>query len=370
LRIAYFVHDLGDPAVERRVRMLQAGGAEVVLMGFRRSAAAVAEVAGVAAIDLGRTHNARMGHRALLTLSRALDPRRWRSRLEGCEAVIGRNLEMLALAARARDACAPKAPLIYECLDVHRLMLRGDLLGAGLRALERALLARCRWLIVSSPAFVSAYFEARQGLSIPWMLVENKVFPVPARPERRTPPGPPWRIGWFGMLRCRRSLEILTALAARNPRLVEVVIRGVPSEDVFGDFQAAVADLPNVQFEGPYRPQELPNLYAGVHFTWAVDYFDAGENSDWLLPNRLYEGACFGSVALARGAVESGRWVADHGAGVVMEDPPGEIEALMRGLSPERYGRLAQGVQDLPSTDLAAGEAECAALVRRLVEAA
>ena len=33
-KIVYFVHDLSDPSVHRRVRMLVAGGAAVTLIGF------------------------------------------------------------------------------------------------------------------------------------------------------------------------------------------------------------------------------------------------------------------------------------------------------------------------------------------------
>ncbi len=37
LHVLYLVHDLADPAVRRRVMMLQAGGANVTLAGFRRA---------------------------------------------------------------------------------------------------------------------------------------------------------------------------------------------------------------------------------------------------------------------------------------------------------------------------------------------
>ena len=37
LHILYLVHDLSDPAVRRRVIMLQAGGAKVTVAGFRRA---------------------------------------------------------------------------------------------------------------------------------------------------------------------------------------------------------------------------------------------------------------------------------------------------------------------------------------------
>ena len=44
LHILYFVHDLADPAVRRRVLMLQAGGALVTLAGFRRDDNALAAI--------------------------------------------------------------------------------------------------------------------------------------------------------------------------------------------------------------------------------------------------------------------------------------------------------------------------------------
>ena len=78
-----------------------------------------------------------------------------------------------------------------------------------LRACERWLLARVDLLLVSSPAFLTHYFEARQCYSGPSLLVENKVveFERTKLPAHRptAPPGPPWRIGWFGILRCRAS---------------------------------------------------------------------------------------------------------------------------------------------------------------------
>ena len=45
MKFAYFVHDLTDPAVARRVRMLRVGGADPVVIGFRREDAAPEEVA-------------------------------------------------------------------------------------------------------------------------------------------------------------------------------------------------------------------------------------------------------------------------------------------------------------------------------------
>lgn len=54
-KIAYFVHDLADPAVHRRIRMLKVGGAAVVPIGFRRGAKPITAIDGISTIEIGRT---------------------------------------------------------------------------------------------------------------------------------------------------------------------------------------------------------------------------------------------------------------------------------------------------------------------------
>jgi hypothetical protein len=165
LKVAYFVHDLNDAAVAKRVWMLQQAGAEVRLAGFHRGPAPPKSVCGLTPLDLGRTHDARLLSRAGSVLGAvALAPLR-RGFMAGTEVVLARNLEAYAVAAAARALHAPRARLAYECLDVHRLMLGRGRASRALRALESGLMNRSQALIVSSPAFVSAYFEPFQHLS-------------------------------------------------------------------------------------------------------------------------------------------------------------------------------------------------------------
>src|SRR6185312_12560894 len=119
------------------------------------------------------------------------------------------------------------------------------------------------------------------------------------------------RIGWFGVIRCRRSLQLLANLVTALPGVVEVIIRGRPRRKVIPDFDRLLATTPGLSFLGEYdRHTELAALYGDVHFAWAVDFYEAGLNSDWLLPNRLYEGTLYGAVPLVLDSVETGRWLA------------------------------------------------------------
>jgi len=371
VKIAYFVHDLTDPAVGRRVRMLQAGGAEVVLLGFHRGTKTPSEIAGVRPVDLGRTYDARFGHRAALTLLNVVGAGRLRGRLAGCDVVMARMLEALAIAAVARRLSGHRGRFVYECLDVHRALLGKGAGSRAMRAIERALIRGTDLLVVSSPAFLREYFEPVQGVGsaipLPTLLVENKVLEL-APPEEiwSAPPlaaGPPWRIGWLGAIRCRKSLAILSDLATRRPDLVEVRIHGRPAYTEFDNFDIQVTWLPNLRFGGAYTAADLPQLYGEVHFAWAIDFMEEGLNSSWLLPNRLYEASRYGAVPIALADVETGRYLARQGFGLRLNDP-GELEVALARLTPRAYGALRRQVARTPAKAFVAGPDDC----RRLVD--
>jgi succinoglycan biosynthesis protein ExoL len=375
VKLAYFVHDLNDPAVRRRVRMLQAGGVEPVVLGFHRGEPPPADLAGAAVHDLGRTYDARLGHRALATVQAAVGARRWRTLLQGCGAVMGRTLEMLAVASAARTAAGLRVPLVYECLDIHRLMLGAGAKSRVLRAAERALMRRADLLIVSSPAFLEAYFEPVQGvgtrLPIPVRLVENKVLdfdaPGAAAPLRGPgpPPGPPWRIGWMGAIRCRRSLDILSGLAARRPDLLQVSVHGRPAHGEFADFDGQVAAAPGLSFHGAYAAEDLAALYGQVHFSWAVDFMEEGLNSAWLLPNRIYEGSRFGAVPIALAGVQTGRFCAEKGIGLRLESVD-DLEQALEAVTPQRYAALRQAVEAVPASAFVADRTDARDLAQAI----
>lgn len=372
MKLAYFVHDLNDPAVARRVRMLLAGGAEPVVLGFHRGDAPPDIIAGAQAIDLGRTYDGRLGHRARATLRAALGVGRLREILADAEVVLARSLEMLLVAVAARRLCETGAGVVYECLDIHRVMLGRNLVSRAMRALERALMLRCSLLVVSSPAFTREYFEALQGLGPaarpPVLLLENKVLeldrPSPPAAQGR-PAARPWRIAWLGAIRCRRSLDILTDLARRRPDLVEVRIHGRPAYSEFADFAAQTSQTANLSFEGAYVADDLPRLYGDADFCWAIDYMEEGQNSAWLLPNRLYESSRFGATPIALEGVETGRFLEARGFGVRLADAI-DIEAFLDQLTPEAYAALRARLEAAPGHDFYADRSDCIALVETL----
>jgi succinoglycan biosynthesis protein ExoL len=369
--IVYFAHDLSDPAVHRRVRMLVAGGAAVTPIGFRRSAEAPNEVEGLRPIDLGRTADGMLARRTLSVAGTLVRLGSIAEHAHKANVILARNLEMLFLAIRVRKLYTPEATVVYECLDIHRMLLSNRLGGSLLRLLESKLWRDVDLLLTSSPAFIRNYFTPR-GFPSPIRLVENKVLMVGEGEARATsvrpPPGPPWRIGWFGMIRCRKSLDLLSSLARTAGGTVEVIIRGRASGATLPDFDAAIADLPYVRFAGPYRnPDDLSSIYRDVHFSWAIDFYESGQNSAWLLPNRVYEGSLYGAVPIGLAGVETGLWLAKRSVGVVLDEPLEQrLVDFFRRLDRDSYAILAHEVEALPRTDLVSDQSDCRELVEAL----
>lgn len=377
LQILYLVHNLSDPAVARRVAMLRAGGAHVTLAGFARSSDLPPEVVSLSPINLGKTGDGQFVQR-LAAVAQA------GARLSGKlqtitvpDVIIGRNLEMLALAVRAKNFYG--AGLVYESLDIHRFLLRNDIVGWFLRWVEKALAKKADLLITSSPAFVSQYFHSISGVSLPIQLVENKVLSLEplasSAPQGKPHPGHgsvdgPWRIGWFGALRCRRSLAILSALSRKMNGRVEVILRGRPAYSELPNFDNFIKAEPFIRFLGPYRnPEDLPEIYRQVHFVWAIDFFEEGLNSKWLLPNRLYEGCFHGCLPIAVEGTETARFMKRFQLGFLLkEGTVRAVEELIAGMDAERFETARTRFAEISPSTWCHTLQDCEAIIRSLQE--
>lgn len=360
MKIGYLVHDLNDPSVERRCIMLERGGADVTLAGFTRGKSRLSGASNQRApLILGVSHDDAMIQRAASTVSNALFSRRLRRHFVDCDVLIARNLEQLAIVCPIiRDR-----RLIYECLDIHRLLTSQSLPGRLLQFLERRLLARSNLLLTSSPGFVREHFEEILG-ETPFRIVENKMLMQTFPDERaiQIEASLPVRIGWFGMLRCRRSLDVLKRVAEKGGKQIEIDIRGKPSPAQLPDLTSDAASEAHLNFYGPYAYDDLPKLYTQYHFAWAVDWYEAGQNSAWLLPNRLYEALAHGVIPIVLDGTELARWTKRYGVGLLVK---GEEDAAKKLLSLDvsQIAAMQRAVTNIPMRDVIADDDDCLSLV-------
>lgn len=326
--IAFFGHDSTESTIIKRIASFQANGSRVLGFMFRRARGGDRRPAWEN-VDLGITSERNYLARLPKLIAGLFTILKHGTALKRCRIFYARNIDMLFVAVLTRALTRADAVLAYEVLDVQRIFVGERPINKVFRWMERKLLAHCDLLIVSSPDFMTRYFEPRQRYTGPWRLLENKIsaqqLPATAPGNRLSPaPGPPWVIGWFGILRCTKSLEILSRIADALGDRVRIHLRGILSTtDLTADaIEAALTGRPNLVFGGPYvSPHDLPDLYGAVHLTWCIDYLDAGTNSDWLLPNRVYEGGAMGSPALARMGTATGRMVEREELGWAFPEP-------------------------------------------------
>ena len=340
--------------------MLEKGGASVRLAGFCRDDKLSSAIAARKPLLLGQSRDAAMLQRIAGTLRATIASAPLSRYFADCSVVMARNLEQLAIACRIKGA----RPLVYECLDIHHTLVGDGAAAKAVQWVESKLLPQVNLLLTSSPAFVTQHF-AQTSLDCRIELIENKLLVDSVESFAAPPqhaPDAPIRIGWFGMLRCARTLAVLREMAASASRPVEILIAGKPSPAIFPDFTAQIAGRPNIEFTGPYTYADLPGLYSRCHFAWTIDWFEEGENSSWLLPNRIYEATAHGVVPIALADIQVGRWLAQHGAGLRVDNAD-DAGAAIAAMTPERLAELQAASRSVPRRAVLADDGDCRELV-------
>jgi succinoglycan biosynthesis protein ExoL len=236
-----------------------------------------------------------------------------------------------------------------------------------MRWAERRMLARCDLLILSSPGFLERYFEPVQQVTTPVALVENKLWVrgPPMRPQPRadgrTDRALHPRLGRVAALRAeprdpcrtargwgRRSRSGATARCIAMPCRVSTRCCGASQHPPPGSYR---------------YPDALGAIYTASDAVWAQDLWQSGANSDWLLPNRIYEASYFGCPSIALAGTQTGRRVAADGLGFTVAEATAEaLTALLRTSTPDRGNRAASArLLARPEGDFRLTEAELAA---------
>ncbi len=371
-KLVFFAHNRRDTAFVRRVGAFLRAGIQVTTFTFRRDGEPAEPGPDWPNIDLGHLEHARFVRRALVYLRTLLTIVRERRHIAAADIVYARNLDIFLLAWLARRLASwrPRSVLVYECLDVHEALIGSSLRARILRFVERRVLAASRLLVVSSPGFVREFFSPLQGYRGPVHWIENKLFldetPVD-RPQPSTAPEksdnsrsdnarsnnarsdtrePVITLGWVGIIRCTKTLDLLVALADRfGPRL-NIRISGLVSYFLIADFDERIAEHDNIVFTGKYAwPDGLANVYGALDLVWSQELTWSGGNSDWLIPNRIYEASYFGVPSLAVTGTQTATTILERDLGYALADAGVDtaaafIESLTRDQLNDHRDRL------------------------------
>ena len=366
-RIAFFGHDAADAAVRRRVQGFRDDGLEVIGFTMHRRDDYSVDWDN---IDLGRTFDAAYAQRIASVFRGARLAAAQREKLASADVIYARNLDMLATALLARRKARLKTPVIYESLDIHRLLTRKDPIGFAFRRLEGALLKHTRRLVVSSPGFLTYHFEKHHRGRYTATVIENRLAAgadYGARPSANLPAPGALRIGWVGVLRCKRSLGLLIDAAGKLGSAINIELHGIPALTEIPNFHARIKDIPNIRFHGRYRsPEDLASIYAGLDVVWAGDFMEADYNSVWLLPNRLYEGGYYGVPPIAPAGTQTAAWADTRNVGFTLpEDLASTLPQLLSQLAADKSPIADRRTRllALPAANFVAERGELARLI-------
>ncbi len=305
LRILTVLPVLGQPRDSKRIDMLVSLGFDVSVAAFNRAyhsgrvPSRPTQIIGT--ISHGK-YLQRIGRliTALPKLRRAMRDR---------DIVYASSPDMALLAMIAGMFMGKK--FILEVGDVREIQTAEGLKGRLVRIVDRVLTNRCSLLVVTAVGFLDNYYRNWLRSNVPAIVVENKLEAslTVARPEAvrgNLPQSRPFidrplRIGYFGLLRCQWTWDVLKAFALKHPKDVQIVMAGYPMEPA--DIAEQAKSIPNVIYSGEYKsPNDLPKLYGGVDIVWACYKFIGPRdwNLKWARPNRFYESCYFGRPLISR----------------------------------------------------------------------
>ena len=98
-----------------------------------------------------------------------------------------------------------------------------------------------------------------------------------------------------------------------------------------------------------------------------IDRFDAGANSDWLLPNRLYESCGYGAVPLGLSGTETGAYLARRGLGFTLPElTPEGLAAVLADMDDARLAAARAGIAAVGREQWHSTRQDCLRLVQEL----
>jgi succinoglycan biosynthesis protein ExoL len=308
-----------------RAKMCAASGADVLLIGFTRSHYPGGKTT-VPTVELGS-----IAHRKYLSrpfrLFRGLG--RLRQESKNYQVIYCFGLDALVLGLLS--TVFKNRQIVYEVGDIREVFIGTSLRARLWRACERFLLRFVDLVVVTSEAYFTAHFQAHHGLERQRvMVIENKLT-ADAQPVDREPESDTITIGYFGVLRCSRSWEILTEAVAQADGRLRLYVRGVPVG--IPTFEEDIARSKWISYGGPYRvPEDQVQLYSSVDIVWAAYPYGGEEvgNWQWARTVRFYEAGAHGKPVIVQAGTVDAEVVIEQkiGMAVSMQDVRVAADAL------------------------------------------
>jgi succinoglycan biosynthesis protein ExoL len=208
------------------------------------------------------------------------------------------NIETLFIGWLSLLFSSSQTKLVYDVADIREIFVGSNLLSGILRKVESFLVKKTEVVVVTSPDYIEGYFHGVLGLhSSEFYVIENKLDAnTPVKHNISLESGADVydnnqvTIGYFGIIRCNHSLQVLNQLADKAAGKIKIYIRGIFMDTE--KLKEIILQSNHVEFGGPFvSPVDLADMYKKIDISWLAQYHYK-TNVKWARTNRFYQ-ACF-----------------------------------------------------------------------------
>lgn len=311
MKIIYLLSVVSQVRYQKRVRALERFGAQSEILAFERNYYP-GKPWPQGYHSLGHVQHGNYFRRLPILLKAMAYVR---SATKAADVIYTFGLDTLLIAWLASRYLGKKVKIVYEVGDIRKILTRDKKVSQFLRWLERYLVRRIDLVVVTSDPYISGYFHDTQKLyNVQYQTIENKldetdVASLKTRDSLSQSPANNnnLRIGYFGLLRCRRSWQLLREVVKRSGGQIELYMRGIFTG--LKDLEDEILSAEFVEYGGPYvSPDELASLYKQVDLVWIAHAHEAN-NYLWARANRFYEACYFKRPMIAQVGTQDGEVV-------------------------------------------------------------
>lgn len=348
MKFLFILPVLSDSYYQKRIRKLSDLGVICTVFGFERE-----HYKGKPwekeTTSLGRLkHGQKLGR--IATLLKALFLIRKTAKQHHVIYCFGLDILVLGYFATLFHSDKPK--LVYDLPDIHNILIGQNFIAKTLRSVEHFLLNRTAAVVVASPAFIDGYFQNIQKVSPTFVVIENKVEsdlstkPVTVSNDKLSEKSFT-TIGYFGMIRCEMSLQLLTSLIKKNEGATHLSLWGIFLNTE--KYKPKLLELPGVSYGGQFvYPDDLQDMYTSVDVVWAAHMH--GETSNkWAISNRFYQACYFKCPLIVQQNTQDAKLVQKYNIGCTIDlrDIPSSIQTLQL-IGTNQLKKWTTNMQNMP----------------------
>lgn len=343
-RIIFALQVLGQPRNAKRISMLQGVGFDIEVIAFERpyhqGRLPSCPIQTVGKIDHGHYT------KRLWKMLAALPAIRRAIKSHDLIYASGADMAMICLLSNLGLG----RPIVFEIADIRSLQTSKGLKGLIIRTIDKWVTNSCDLMVVTAQGYVDGYYRQWLNTKTPALVIENKLEPtvddawrnqaVTKNMEGTPLVDRPLRIGYFGLLRCAHSWNVLEKLAATRLGDIEIVVAGLPVMPP--DISERIKKHSNIEFRGQYSsPMDLPALYCEIDIIWACYPFPKPDEQNWrwARTNRFYESCYYKKPMIVLEGSGDAEAVCLNGIGIVV--PDAKIDDVIKVLSEIESKQLA-----------------------------